>query len=125
MNAEQELACELIKTGHNLILTGRAGSGKSYTIQNACKQSLELQIEFSLTCSTGIATCAYQGLKPVKTVTLHKWSGILDERYTNEEILHPMNTDERYTDIKQRTLNTQCLIIYEMSRISAKTLNQV
>ena len=35
------------------------------------------------------------------------------------------NTDERYTDIKQRTLNTQCLIIYEMSRMSAKTLNQV
>ena len=36
-----------------------------------------------------------------------------------------VNTDERYTDIKRRTLNTQCLIIYEMSRMSAKTLNQV
>ena len=125
MNAEQELACELIKTGHNLILTGQAGSGKSYTIQNACKQSLELQIEFSLTCSTGIATYAYQGLKPVKAVTLHKWSGILDGRYTKEELLHLMNTDERYTDIKQRILNTQCLIINEMSMISAKTLKQV
>ena len=82
-------------------------------------------VNCKLNCSTVIATCAYQGLKPVKAVTLHKWSGILDGRYTNEELLHLMNTDERYTDIKQRIFNTQCLIIDEMSMISAKTLNQV
>ena len=94
-------------------------------IKNACKHLRELQIEFSLTCSTGITTCAYQGLKPVKAVTLHKWSGILDGRYTNEELLHLMITYERYTEITQRILNTQCLIINEMSMISATTLNQV
>ena len=94
-------------------------------IQNACKHLRELQIELSLTCSTGITTCAYHGLKPVKAVTLHKWSGILDGRYTNEELLHLMITYERYTEITQRILNTQCLIINEMSMISAKTLNQV
>lgn len=45
MNAEQELACEIIKSGYNLILIRQAGSGKTYTIQNACKQLRELQIE--------------------------------------------------------------------------------
>ena len=40
MNAEQELARKIIKPGHNLILTGQAGSGKTYTIQNTYKQLL-------------------------------------------------------------------------------------
>ena len=42
-NAEQFLACKIIKSGHNLILTGQAGSGKTYAIQNTCKQLLNPQ----------------------------------------------------------------------------------
>ena len=57
--------------------------------------------------------------------TLHKWAGIADGRFLNAEILHLINTDERYQDVKQCIVSVDCLIVDEVSRISAKTLNQV
>lgn len=121
MNADQILAVELIKQGHNVVLTGQAGSGKTFTIHNSCMELDKLEIKYALTCSTGIATCAYDE----RAWTLNKWCGILDGRYSNDELIHLMNTDERYVEIKKRICQTQCLIIDEVSMISAKTLGQV
>ena len=109
------------KQGHNVVLTGQAGFGKTSTIQNSCMELDKLEIKYALTCSTGIATCAYDE----RSWTLNKWCGILDWRYSNDEFIHLMNTDERYVEIKKRIFQTQCLIIDEVSMINVKTLGQV
>lgn len=79
---------EIVKTGYNLILTAQAGSGKTYTIHQACMELDRMDIKYALTCSTGIATSAYRG---IKATSLHKWCGILDGRYSNDQLLHLMN----------------------------------
>jgi len=39
----------------------------------------------AIVCSTGIAATHYENLN---AQTLYKWSGIVDGRYLNEEIIH-------------------------------------
>jgi hypothetical protein len=38
--------------------------------------------------------------------TLHKWSGIGDGRYLNEEIVHLIKTNERFNDVKDNVQST-------------------
>jgi hypothetical protein len=49
----------------------------------------------NIACSTGIASTHYGKLGGT---TLHKWSGIVDDLYLNEEIVHLIKTDERFND---------------------------
>jgi hypothetical protein len=41
--------------------------------------------------------------------TLHKWSGIGDGRYLNEEIVHLIKTDERFNVVKDNVQSTNTL----------------
>jgi hypothetical protein len=52
-------------------------------------------------------------------------SGIVDDRYLNEEIVHLIKTDERFNDVKDNLQSTNTLIIDEISMISSKVLGQV
>jgi len=76
----------------------------------------------AIVCSTGIAATHYANLN---AQTLHKWSGIVDGRYLNQEIIHLVKTDERFSTAKSNILSADTLIIDEVSIISAKVLNQV
>jgi hypothetical protein len=38
--------------------------------------------------------------------TSHKWSGIGDDRYLNEEIVHLIKTNERFNDAKDNVQST-------------------
>ena len=74
----------------------------------------------TIACSTGIASTHYGKLGGT---TLHKWSGIGDDRYLNEEIVHLIKSDERFNDVKDNVQSTITLIIDEIS--SSKVLGQV
>jgi hypothetical protein len=74
----------------------------------------------TIACSTGIASTHYGKLGGT---TLHKWSGIGDDRYLNEEIVHLIKTDERFNDVKDNVQSTNTLIIDEIS--SSSVLGQV
>ncbi|CAG2226885.1 PIF1 [Mytilus edulis] len=76
----------------------------------------------SIVCSTGIAATHYGDLR---AQTLHKWSGVEDGRHLNEEIIHFVKTDERFTVAKHNIETVETLIIDESSMISAKIFNQV
>ena len=69
-----------------------------------------------VTCSTGIEANKYSDLGGT---TLHKWAGIADGRFLNAAILHLINTDERYKDVKQCIVSADCLIVDEVSMRSA------
>ena len=76
----------------------------------------------SVVCSTGLAATLYGSLG---AKTLHKWAGIEDGRHLDEEIVHLVQSDERFITVKKDIMSTDLLIIDEISMISAKTLHQV
>ena len=105
-----------------MLLTGKAGTGKSYVIKSAFKHLRETGNNVALTFSTGLATTVYEN---VGACTLHKWSVISDGQYANNEILYLIQSDERYEKLKENILKCNYLFTDEISMISTKTLGQV
>ncbi|XP_070209716.1 uncharacterized protein [Littorina saxatilis] len=76
-----EEARELVELGHNVIILGQAGTGKTTLVAELC-HSLRLSgRKVAVTATTGIAC---QSL-PVGAMTLHRWSGIADGRHSVRE----------------------------------------
>ena len=59
MNKEQKDALEIAVAGHNLLLLGSAGTGKSFTVCEIYKRLSDSGKKVQLTCSTGIACSLY------------------------------------------------------------------
>lgn len=57
--------------------------------------------------------------------TLHHWSGILDGRYSHQTLGELFDGDDRFADAKKRILETQCLVIDEISMVSARTFDMI
>lgn len=64
-----------------------------------------------MTASTGMASLQLG----VGGTTLHHWSGILDGRYSHQTLGELFDGDDRFADAKKRILETQCLVIDEIS----------
>ena len=54
-----------------------------------------------------------------------RWSGIEDGRYTDQEIIHLIITDLRKQGAKERITAAACLIIEEISMLSASIFSQL
>ncbi|VDI51475.1 ATP-dependent DNA helicase PIF1 [Mytilus galloprovincialis] len=121
LDEDQKITFELAN-GHNLIISGQAGTGKSFLIKYIVKDQREKQKNVAIVCSTGIASTLYEELG---AKTLHKWAGIEDRRHLNEEIIHLVQSDERFMSVKHNIQTTDLLIIDEVSMVSAKTFNKV
>lgn len=57
--------------------------------------------------------------------TIHHWAGILDGRYDNEKLVELLDSDDRFAAAKARIHATDCIIIDEISMLSAKIFNMV
>ena len=66
----QNETLEILKTGHNVFLTGPAGSGKTFVLNKYVKHLRQKGTKFGITASTGIAATHIGG------VTIHSWSGL-------------------------------------------------
>lgn len=66
----QEDALNILKLGHNVFLTGPAGSGKTHTLLAYIKFLKEKGVNVAVTASTGIAATHIGGM------TIHSWSGL-------------------------------------------------
>lgn len=123
MDEDQKFAFNSAVNGHNLLITGQAGTGKTFLVRKIVEfLRYNQKKNVSIVCSTGIAATHYGNLG---AQTLHKWSGIGDGRYLIEEIVHLVKTDEKYKVAKSNIQTVETLIIDEISMISAKVLNQV
>ena len=91
-------------------------------IKSAVKLLRKRGDNVALTCSTGIATSVF---KEENACTLHKWTGLSDGRYSNDQLLHLISTDEKYEKVKENILKVDYLFIDEISIIISKTLFQV
>jgi Cdc6-like AAA superfamily ATPase len=68
MDTQQEKAVNFIKQGHNLVITGQGGTGKTHLIKCIAKER-----NIQVTCYTGMACQQY-----LTACTLHKFAGLED-----------------------------------------------
>lgn len=112
----QDTALTILKTGASVFLTGEAGSGKTYTINQYTEYLREHGIEFAVTASTGIAATHIGGM------TIHSWSGIGIASELDEDALGDIATNKYVT---KRIRAAKVLIIDEVSMLDGRILTLV
>ena len=112
----QSSALDILKTGQNVFLTGSAGSGKTYTLNQYINYLRARRVPVAVTASTGIAATHMSG------TTIHSWSGIGIKDELSERDL---STLARKQFLADRLKDTAVLIIDEISMLHAKQLNAV
>ncbi|KAL3891280.1 hypothetical protein ACJMK2_003544 [Sinanodonta woodiana] len=120
MNKSQLFAVEKAVEGHNIILLGQSGTGKSFVGKKIQKKLSGAGKNVSVTGTTGIAALN------VKGCTMHSWSGIGDSRYDSDELCQKLFTDEHFVSLdKQNILKADSLIIDEISMLSLIHFEQI
>lgn len=77
----QSEALTILKTGKNVFVTGAAGSGKTYVINEYIRYLKSHNISVGITASTGIAATHMGG------VTIHSWAGIgINDSLSDQEV---------------------------------------
>ncbi|HEY5442280.1 MAG TPA: HRDC domain-containing protein [Candidatus Saccharimonadales bacterium] len=109
----QDEALDILKLGHNVYLTGAAGSGKTYVLNQYIKYLRQNNIVVGVTASTGIAATHMNGM------TLHSWAGLgMGDAIDIERILAK-------SSLKKRMAETRVLIIDEVSMLDGHVLDAV
>ncbi|PIW37302.1 MAG: helicase [Candidatus Kerfeldbacteria bacterium CG15_BIG_FIL_POST_REV_8_21_14_020_45_12] len=113
----QEQALKILKDGYQVFLTGPAGSGKTYVLNEFIRWcQLERGLEVAVTASTGIAATHLNGQ------TIHSWAGIgIKDRlsaYDLDEILQKEHLHKRFK-------KTDVLILDEISMMHSYRLDMV
>ncbi len=114
MNQEKALA--ILKSGRNVFLTGQAGAGKTYVLNQYINYLRDRDIAIAVTASTGIAATHMNGM------TIHAWSGIGIKDAVSEKDLQNMKTKKYLTKNLQKV---KVLVIDEISMLHKNQLDMV
>ncbi len=112
----QAEALKIMQTGVNVYLSGSAGSGKTYLLNQYIAWLRDHNIPVAVTASTGIAATHMGGM------TIHGFSGIGIRDFLSDYDLDAL-TQKPY--LSKRFEETQVLIIDEVSMLHARTLDMV
>ncbi|MCK0131490.1 AAA family ATPase [Flavobacteriaceae bacterium F08102] len=105
---QQEKALAILKSGANVFLTGSAGTGKTYVLNEYIDYLKARKIPVAVTASTGIAATHMNGM------TIHSWAGIGVKEHLTSAQLAGMKA-KKY--LKKHLENTKILIIDEISML--------
>lgn len=106
-------ACELLDQGHNIFVTGGAGTGKSY-ILNKLKDHYKSRL--AITSTTGISALNVNGQ------TIHSWSGI---GIANLPIDKTVKRIKEKNTLYKQILCAKMLAIDEISMLDNKTFDYI
>jgi ATP-dependent exoDNAse (exonuclease V) alpha subunit len=113
---KQREALDILKAGRNVYLTGAAGSGKTYVLNDYISYLKERGVVVAVTASTGIAATHIGG------VTIHSWSGIgIKESLTKSD----MERLEQKEYLWKRYDKAKVLIIDEVSMLAPMMLDSI
>jgi len=112
----QEKALAILKAGKNVFLTGSAGAGKTYTLNQFITYLKDHKVPVAVTASTGIAATHMNG------TTIHSWSGIGIKNQLTHENLKSLATKQYLT---KNIRNTHILIIDEISMLHRNQLDMI
>lgn len=110
----QARAIEIMLSGANVLLTGQAGAGKTWTINEFVKQAKRQHKKVVVTATTGLASSHIGGQ------TIHSWSGMGLDDHLHEDYIYTMS-ETRQKDIRK----TDVLIIDEISMMNDYNLDMV
>lgn len=113
---KQSTALAILKTGKNVFLTGQAGAGKTYVLNQYIHYLRARGVPVAVTASTGIAATHMNGM------TIHSWSGIGIHKKFDDV---PLNSLKRKSEFINRITNTQVLIIDEISMLHQKQVDTI
>lgn len=111
---KQALALEIMLSGENVFLTGAAGSGKTFTLNQLIKLAKNSGKKVSVTATTGLAATHLGGN------TIHAWSGIGIYDYLSRKFF------EKFPKTRAEIIkNTDILVIDEISMLHDFRLDMV
>ena len=110
----QSRAIEIMLSGDNVLLTGQAGSGKTWTINEFVKQAKRQRKKVVLTATTGLASSHIGGQ------TIHSWSGMGLNDHLSEDYVYTISETR-----KKGIRKTDVLIIDEISMMHDYNLDMV
>ncbi|MFA5995751.1 MAG: PIF1 family DEAD/DEAH box helicase [Patescibacteria group bacterium] len=113
---QQNRAVQFLQAGRNVFLTGPAGSGKTYVLEQFIQWLKKNGKTVAITASTGIAATHLNG------TTIHAWAGIGINDYLSPFELDAI-TQKEYLQRRLRT--TDVLIIDEISMLHSFRLDMV
>mgnify|MGYP002128219285 CR=1 FL=1 len=105
----QQEALDILKMGYSAYVTGEAGTGKTYVLNEYISWLRAHDIDAAVTASTGIAATHLGGS------TIHSWSGIGVRDFLTSFDLDSM---EQKKNLWRRYENVRVLIIDEISMLS-------
>jgi len=111
---DQALALEIMAEGHNVLLTGPAGSGKTYVLNEFIRRAKSRGKYVAVTATTGLAATHLGGN------TIHAWSGI-----GISDQLHPQFEEHLLKGRRDIIEATDILIIDEISMLHDYRLDMV
>jgi len=112
----QQEALQIMKLGNSVYLTGAAGSGKTYVLNQYIDYLRRNKVSMGITASTGIAATHINGM------TIHSWSGIgIKDSLAGSDIDALLDKPH----LRMRFLSTKVLIIDEISMIHAYRLDMI
>ena len=123
LNEGQAEALQIAREGHNLLLMGSAGTGKSHVVNEIYDNFTREGKHVRLTCSTGIACSVYDAR--FKAITLHKFFGIDDGRHEPSEIVSVIQNNPKYDSVIKNIMSTDVLIVDECSMVSRRTFDSI
>jgi ATP-dependent exoDNAse (exonuclease V) alpha subunit len=105
---DQKKVIELALSGHNIFLTGKAGTGKTYTVNKIIEAFKKQGKIIAKTASTGIASTHING------TTIHSWAGIGIKDSLQLEDLYKLQNNKFS---RERIESADVLIIDEISML--------
>lgn len=73
---EQRAVLESVRAGHNVFITGQAGTGKSFLVKEIVKSLRNDGKKVVILCASGIATTVYDDLGATSASTVHSFYGL-------------------------------------------------
>ncbi|EKD58476.1 MAG: hypothetical protein ACD_56C00116G0009 [uncultured bacterium] len=113
---KQKTALDILKLGHNVFLTGPAGSGKTYLLKQYIEYLKKNNIGVAITASTGIAATHMNGQ------TIHSWSGMGIADSISEDEISKLRKRKYYSE---RMRNAKVLVIDEVSMLHPHQLDMI
>lgn len=111
---KQSTALAILKTGQNVFLTGQAGAGKTYVLNQYIDYLRARAIPVAMTASTGIAATHMNGM------TIHSWSGMgIKDSFDAADFKRLKSRQVVYERIK----DVKVLIVDEISMLHAKQVD--
>lgn len=117
MNLEQSKAFEMYKQGYNILLTGPAGTGKSFTLKNIIEWEKSKNRRIGITASTGLAAYLIRGR------TIHSFMGIGLAQKPAASLVQCLKSKNSSTYKKLEKLDA--LIIDEVSMLNAELVDKI